>query len=97
MEIQIFDKNDRVYLDFIAKNPNSLVVNTRRKNHNDYFILHKSTCRHIRNEESHEKGAFTERKYIKICSNSIKDLKNWFNNNDELFTGDFHYCGSCNP
>ena len=71
-------------------NKPSARVNAEKGVSANYMALHKATCGHISNFASHEKGAFTERGYIKACSAEIAPLKDWakaHGRKDGSFTG----------
>jgi hypothetical protein len=95
--MEIFDTNDKKYFDWMLNNPDGFVVNTFRSNNVAYSLLHKSGCRYISDQKGKKNGAFTERMYIKICSNSIKDLRGWFVTHHPKFTGQFKECKTCCP
>lgn len=78
-------------------NPYNFVVNTPRRKNVNYFMLHKSKCHHISSTTSLNKGAYTERDYIKICSDDLNELKNWFHLNNISFHGIFSECKTCKP
>lgn len=98
MEVQIFDNNDESYLKWVIKNPDSYIINTYRANlkndkKSEYWMLHKASCKTILVTEN--EGGFTQRKYIKICSNSIKSLKSECHTLNKNFSGKFHECRKC--
>ncbi len=97
MAIKIFDGNDNEYLEWMKKNPSYYIVNTHRRKNSDYFVLHKSRCHHISTTASLEKGAYTERNYIKIGTDDLKELETWFRENNNKFEGEFSECKTCNP
>lgn len=97
MRIQIFDNNDSAYFEWLDKNTSSFAVNTLRGINSNYFVLHKSKCHHISTTSRHDKGAYTERDYIKICSDDINELKKWFEHHNTQFNGEFKECKTCVP
>ncbi len=97
MTLQIFDNDDNAYLQWMDRNPSYFVVNTRRAKNSDYFYLHKSKCHHVSTTTGLDKGAYTERDYIKIGSDDLNELKNWFQKNNSKFKGDFTECRTCKP
>jgi hypothetical protein len=96
MAVKFFDHDDKEYLMWIDTNPSCFVVNSRRGKSTNYFILHRSKCPHISRSRP-EKGAYTERQYIKIGSDHISEIKNWFEKNRSEFKGKFSECKTCNP
>jgi hypothetical protein len=89
------DDND--YLTWMNDNPSCFVVNTWRAKTSDYFVLHKSKCSHISATAGLEKGAYTEKNTIKVASNDLNELNNWFEKNYSKFKGEFTECKTCNP
>ncbi len=94
---QIFDKDDNIYLKWMDSNPLFFVVNTGRRRNSKDFILHKCKCHHISTTTKLEKGAYTENEYVKIGSNDLQELENWFVENRPNFRKTFEECKSCNP
>jgi hypothetical protein len=72
-------------------------VNTWRDKKLAYFVLHISKCPHISSQVGIETGAYTERSTIKVASDNLDVLGNWFNINYTKFTGQFDECKTCNP
>ena len=73
-----FKDSDAAYLEWVFENPKGLVINCRRKISPEYMILHSSRCPLIVNYKSRDTtGGFTERGYIKVCSNHCDDLRKW--------------------
>lgn len=93
----LFDNNDDKYQNWLVKNPDGYVINVRRSMSPSYRVLHRSWCRTIKNYAGLVgKGAFTERSYIKVCSNEIDDLRNWLRKTGRP-NGDFSKeCSLCN-
>lgn len=97
MTLRIFDNDDNKYLKWMHTNPSYFIVNTPRMKNRNYFMLHKSKCHHVSTTTRIEKGAYTERDYIKIGSDDLNELKNWFERNNTKFKGDFIECKTCKP
>jgi hypothetical protein len=97
MTVRIFDNDDNKYLEWMSTHPNSFIVNTRCVKNSGYFVLHKPGCFHITVYGTLTKDAFTEREYIKIGSDDINELKNWFEKNNLKFKGRFAECKTCKP
>jgi len=76
--VEEFINNEKGYMKWISKNPFGFVINTTRSMSTDYMVLHRAMCQSI-SIPTHAAGTggFTERQYIKICSNDIKELKEW--------------------
>ncbi len=95
--MEIFDRNDNKYFEWMNNHSSGFVVNTLRAQNSKYFLLHKSKCYHITNMNGRTEGAFTERNYIKLCSDDINELKSWFITNNLRFPGNFDECRTCSP
>ena len=75
---QVFVGNDRKYFSWLIDHSQGFVVNTRRQPDGDYMVLHRATCSSINHYSSAAKpGGFTERNYIKICSDDVRALREW--------------------
>jgi hypothetical protein len=86
----IFINEDEAYLRWIDQNPCGFVVNANRVPKPNYLILHRSTCNHI---ATNARENWTTNSYIKICSNSIDELRDWATRD---VGGQVQQCGSCN-
>ncbi len=54
------------------------MINTRRSKPVNYRVLHRASCRFIKNDLNNKiEGAFTQRAYIKICATEVISLKMW--------------------
>jgi hypothetical protein len=95
--MEIFDNDDNEYFKWMNYNPESYVVNTFRSRNTQFSLLHRVGCRHISNESGYDKGAYTERDYIKVCSNDLGELKDWFVKNYPKFRSYFKECKTCCP
>jgi hypothetical protein len=72
----IFQDNENEYLEWIAQNPEALVVNCRKKATPGYMVLHRANCTYISKYKANQQtGGFTERGYIKICGHTEIELK----------------------
>ena len=93
-----FSNNNQPYQRWLRENPNGFVINTLRTRSTSYMLLHRASCYSIRKyNQMARPGGFTERQYIKICSNSIDSLRAWAKANgrrDGSFSG---VCKRCNP
>lgn len=73
-----FVGQDEEYKKWFKDNPDAYVINCYRSKSLGYRVLHRSNCHSITKlSKKSEVGGFTEREYIKICSNSIEGLKAW--------------------
>jgi hypothetical protein len=70
-----FTNSDSRYREWLTEHPQGYVLNTRRRPDPDYMVLHRSECRSI--SRPADPGAFTERSYIKVCSDTRDDLQVW--------------------
>ena len=71
----VFRGDDEAYLHWIAEHPGGYVVNAGRNPRASYLKLHRATCRRI--SSPGRPGAYTERDYIKICSQGRSALDRW--------------------
>ncbi len=74
-----FRNNDDSYQNWLVENPDGFVINTKKTCPTDYMVLHRVRCLSISNYSDIAKpaGGFTERKYIKICADTIEELEDW--------------------
>jgi hypothetical protein len=76
--MELFNKGDQLYLDWMNNNPKGFVINTGRGKGSSYAKVHLSNCKHISvYGETHTENSFTTKNYIKICSQSPKNLTSW--------------------
>ena len=94
MEAKKFEK-DREYLAWIEQNPTGYVLNTSKNTPASYMVLHGAGCHTVRPNKSTAPGAFTERKYIKVCSLDSKELARWIGEHGG--SGFSKRCAACNP
>ena len=75
----VFRDDDAGYLAWIEANPDGYVINTRRQIDANYLVLHRATCRTIRNYPRMDTrpGGFTERGYQKICDETVVELQRY--------------------
>lgn len=77
-EILIFDRNDQGYQQWAEANPEAYVLSTLRSKNPKHFTIHRTTCRSVRKYNKMAKpGGFTERQYIKVCSQNLNALRDW--------------------
>ena len=79
LPVFIFQDDESGYFDWIAKNPDGYVVNTRRVLDPDYLVLHRASCLTVQTHRNIENnpGGFTERGYQKLCAPSVDDLNSY--------------------
>jgi len=95
--IQVFNKGDKEYFDWMNKNPDGYILNTTKGKDTSYFVLHKSNCTHITKYEGFDDKAFTMRAYIKLGSNDANEIISYCNKHKAKFTGYVKICKTCNP
>lgn len=89
----VFDNADADYVRWLEAHPDGYVLNTYRKPHPDYLILHRVSCKSI-SRTAATPIAWTSGDYIKVCSGSIPDLEAWC----RVVTGKVSQpCGQCRP
>lgn len=93
----LFDGNDEAYLAWLTAHPAGFVVNTRRGDGSpNYMVLHRASCGTISRAEG-PVGQWTERGYMKICADTVEDLRRMTHRLGRQ-EGDFSKCcGTCNP
>jgi len=97
MGIRQFASDDKPFLNWVKQNPNGFVINTASGDKTSYLVFHKSECRHItKYTNAQQDGAFTERNYIKVCSNNPSDLLTWAESNRTEATN-HKVCKKCSP
>lgn len=75
MSIEVFDKSDVDYLQWMTEHPRGYVLNTKRPANQAYAMLHRSNCSHIRSLRNGDvQSSFTEHGWIKICSEDLQGL-----------------------
>ena len=76
--VSVFDGNDSLYQKWLIAHPDGYVLNSRRSITPSYLVLHRANCTFIKQHSSDARdGAFTERGYIKICSDDLSSLRAW--------------------
>lgn len=94
----VFDSDDSVYLEWLAAHPTGFVLNTRRRGDPDYIVLHRATCRTIGHPTAlASPGGFTERSYIKLCAESVDELRRWVRATGRPDGSFSNVCGFCQP
>jgi len=94
----LFAGNDSAYFAWISSHPTGYVLNIRRQDDLKYVVLHRASCRTVNPARAGtEPGAFTERSYRKVCSDSIESLRTWarqYGRSDGSFS---KCCSICDP
>lgn len=86
-----FADNDAGYLQFLADNPDGLVVNHDRVPRSVYLILHRASCADVfRLGRAH----WTDSGLVKTCSTDRGDLEDWARGE---VGGSLLSCRKCNP
>ena len=98
MTVCVYQNDESEYIDWITKNPDGFVVNTRQALDPDYLVLHRASCptMHTYRGMDDNPGGFTERGYQKICATSAGDLERFLisaTGNRRPFT---KHCTRCN-
>lgn len=96
---EIFDDGDGPYLAWLHGHPGGHVLTRRRGRSDDYLVLHRATCERIRTYTRMARpGGFTERRYIKVCSDSLAALQDYARGEGGRPDGSFSSrCRSCSP
>src|SRR5437899_2579814 len=82
MPLVVFDGRDQAhgdeaYLDWTTTHRDAWLLNTWRNIDPDYLALHRPSCDFVTNEERYEPGAYTERDLIKVCADTLEELREW--------------------
>lgn len=93
MAVELFQNREADYLNWIGQHSDGYVLNTRRERPANYMVLHRADCRTISIYK--KRGAFTERKYIKVCARTTSELIIWIQDNGGH--GFTILCKKCNP
>ena len=97
MAIHVFQDDEAGYADWISRNADGFVVNTRRVLAPSYIVLHTARCGSMQTYRGMDQnpGGFTERGYQKICAADVDELLNHL----VAETGNRHpitkYCSRC--
>lgn len=89
-------RDDAAYFRWLKEAPNGYVLNLRRGPSSSYIILHRARCPTIANR-SQVPGAYTERKYRKICAENLDDLRNAARREGRPDGSFSHECYTCSP
>jgi 5-methylcytosine-specific restriction endonuclease McrA len=78
MVAEVFANREKDYLSWVKRTPKGYVLTTTRKIPLGYMSLHRASCGKISAyTRDMARGAFTERKYIKVCASSPQSLIAW--------------------
>ena len=93
-----FKDDDDEYYRWLGDNPQGFVVNTPRHKPSNNMVLHRASCKHIRepSRETHP-GGFTERAYIKVCASNIEALRDWAAQHGRADRSFSIECSFCEP
>lgn len=94
----VFEDDDAAYQAWLSSNPHGYVINTPKSRPASNMVIHRSRCWSISQYTAMcREGGFTERDYIKICSESVADLRDWVRQNGRLDGSFSKECGHCKP
>ena len=93
-----FINNEKGYLHWLRMHPNGYVINTERRMSTNYMWLHRASCRLISEyTKGSKEGGFTERTYIKICSDDLESIRKWAKCHGLNYGIIKDKCSTCNP
>jgi hypothetical protein len=93
-----FDNNDQRYLDWLSAHRKGYVVNKLRGSSPHYMLLHRATCHWINKLKPPAlPGGFTERGYVKICADSVDELRQWCKQHGSANGSFSSRCQVCKP
>jgi hypothetical protein len=90
-----FSDDDEGYLDWVSAHPEGFVLNVRRVPDPSYVVLHRASCGSISGKQA--RGAFTERKYRKVCADSVAALSIAAQREGRTDGSFSKRCGHCRP
>lgn len=97
-ETQVFDSGDAPFLEWMKDHPDGYVLNTERRVTSTVTFLHRSGCHHLTGLVSGQgPDGYTQRKYIKVCSEDASLLLAWCLRERTNSGGIRRYCKTCNP
>ena len=97
MSVIVFDKGDEPYLQWMKDHPHGFVLNTASGVSTWFLMFHHANCPHISGyTKSQEKGAFTQRNYVKACSDDPSNLIAWAASQRKGVT-EYQECKTCKP
>lgn len=94
--------DDKSYLTWLhAHKEDGFVLNRRRGKSDSYLVLHRAnrdgaSCNISNYNKMARPGAFTERKYIKVCSTTIESLKTYVRKHGRSDGSFSDKCRCCN-
>jgi HNH endonuclease len=78
MVAELFESRERAYRRWLKQNQNGFVLTAGRQLSLEYMSLHRASCRMIGSYmKNMTPGAFTERRYVKICASTTSELMAW--------------------
>lgn len=96
----LFDGDDAMFLCWTTEFPDGYVVNLRRRLDPGYVVLHRANCRTLKTHRNAENnpGGFTERNYVKACSETVTDLEEFVADRFGIQRPFFSKrCSTCDP
>ncbi len=90
--VYTFKDDEAGYLDWVRRFKHGYVLNADRTPRAEYLILHRSTCGTITGKPA--RGEAWTKDFIKICSMSKSDLRDWAM---QTTGGVPQPCGTCAP
>lgn len=94
------DGDGKTYATWVDRHPHGFVVNTPRApdERSENLVLHRSGCMHIAHfSERYPPSCYTEGNNIKVCAETVDELRVWVKTqgrNDGSFSKE---CGTCHP
>lgn len=89
----VFDNADADYVRWLEAHPGGYVLNTYRKPHLDYLILHRATCKSI-SRTAEPPVRWTTSDFLKVCAVTIAEIDAWCHKETGV---DPRPCGQCRP
>jgi hypothetical protein len=92
VETRVFRNDDQGYVVWTRHHPNGYVVNSWQKPKATYLLLHRANCHRI-TVETHGPN-WTSRRYMKACSESAEQLRDWAHRETGAYPTP---CKTCSP
>ena len=89
----VFVDADADYVRWLETHPGSYVLNTYRKPHPDYLILHRAACKHI-SRTAEPPVRWTTGGFIKVCADTTSEIEGWCRDHAGRSP---QPCGHCRP
>lgn len=92
---RLFKDDEAGYVAWLQKHPDGYVLNAHRTPVASYLSLHKAGCHTISDLSRYGDDAYTGRRFVKVCGETVADLLDWIKAAGyKRFSGFCKACGS---